>query len=71
MSTDCRFKETYEGLPAPAVQDEVARFLYLHHHGGTLQYAGPPSFTLTLYCDRRVCYIAGITVSCLTHPSWF
>ena len=29
-----RFKQTYEGLPVPAVQDEVARFLYLHHHGG-------------------------------------
>ncbi|KAK9840663.1 hypothetical protein WJX81_008195 [Elliptochloris bilobata] len=28
------FKDTYDSLPEPAMQDEAARFLNLHHYGG-------------------------------------
>lgn len=45
----CRFKQTYEGLPEPAVQDEVARFLYLHHHGGASHCACTPTYILTYH----------------------
>ena len=63
-----RFKQTYEGLPVPAVQDEVARFLYLHHHGGTSQCACTPTNSLTHHLQDSALLCRQMTLFCLIQP---
>ena len=52
----------------PAVQDEIARFLYLHHHGGASQCARTPTISLTHHLQHSALLCRQMTLLCLIHP---